>query len=77
MFFSFFLDKKRNKKVKAVRCGRFFRSKISYYELPLGRVFYLKGLRLETLLRAMRGFMEALNFSLHVFRYLVLAFSEK
>jgi hypothetical protein len=64
LFFSFFLDKKRNKKIKAVRCGKFLRSKIPYNELPGETVINPKDLRLKVPLRAVIRFPEALYFSL-------------
>jgi hypothetical protein len=36
MLFTFCLDTKSNKKIKAVRCGSVFRWKFSYDELPVG-----------------------------------------
>ena len=59
----FFLAKKSNKKVNAVRCGTLLRSKFSLDELPEREVHNPKGFRLYTLLRAMRGFLEAAIFS--------------
>jgi hypothetical protein len=70
--FTFFLDKKSNKKVKRVRCGTFRGNKISYAELAIGRDYYWKSLRFETPLRAIIRFLEALNFSLYAFSYLML-----
>jgi len=35
ILFTFFLDKKSNKKVKAIRCGTFFRLNFSSAESPV------------------------------------------
>jgi hypothetical protein len=67
LFFTFFLDKKTNKKVKAIRPGTFRRSKISSDESPVGSVCYLTGLNSVTPFRAIMRFLEALNFLLHVY----------
>jgi hypothetical protein len=93
--FFFFLDKKRNKKVKAVGLDDFYcfvclgeplrgfdagdslDRRFPITNCRLEKCFILKGLMLEPLLRAIARFMKALNFSLNVFRCLVLAFSEK
>ena len=70
--FTFFLDKKNNKKVKRVRWVTFPQGKFSSYELAGERVIYWKGSNSVTLLRVLRGVMEAQNFSLNVSRHLVL-----
>lgn len=49
VYFTFFLDKKSNKKVKAIRCETFFKTQVSSAESPFGRVILLArslGLRL-------------------------------
>jgi len=39
--FSFSLERKRNKKFKAIRCGTFFKLTISSAESPVARVILL------------------------------------
>ena len=66
--FTFFLDKKSNKKVKAIRCGTFFKAQVFLSRIAVlenhfvGQIF-----RSETPLRDMGRFLEALNFSLEAF----------
>jgi hypothetical protein len=60
----FLLKEKVTKSSSEFDAEESFRLEISYNELAFGRVIYSKGLKFKTLLRAMRGFMEALYFSL-------------
>jgi hypothetical protein len=63
-FLSFSLERKRNKKFKRVRWGISFSSKFPRTNSRWGESLKLKGLRSKTLLRIIRGFLEALYFSL-------------
>jgi len=71
--FTFFLDKKSNKKVKAIRCGTFFKAQVFLSRIAVlenhfvGQIF-----RSEISLRAMRRFLEALDFSLNAFGVLMI-----
>ena len=76
----FFLDKKERKVqasslpdcVTQAGIGNLLQFEDSYYELAFGRVIKSKGLRWRTLLRVIRGYMKALNFSLSDFICLLL-----
>ena len=79
-YFLTFLDKKERKVqasslpdcVTQAGIGNILNSKFSYCELAFGIVIHSKGLTLETLLRVIRSFLKALNFSLHAHFHLVI-----
>jgi hypothetical protein len=50
----------------------FLRNEISYDELAGGKAYYLKVFNSVTPLRVMRSFLEALNFSLNDYSFLML-----